>query len=83
MNQINLENANKGLCVACEKHVTVGRMTCSKNCHEEFIKFCENEYGIFKKIVDSTTGISYKVPTRDIVEKGLSWKDLDKYPQWK
>lgn len=61
---------------------SVGRMTCSENCHEEFIKFCEKEYGIVKKVVDDTTGISYKVPTRDIVEKGLYWKDLNKYPQW-
>lgn len=81
MTKVKLENADKGLCVACDKHITKGRMTCSENCHEEFVKFCEEQYGATKKVVDNTTGISYNVPTRDIVEKGLKWEDLHNYPR--
>ena len=79
---VNLQNADKNLCVICDKPTIANKMTCSDNCHEKFIEFCEGQYGISKKVVDQTTGISYKVPTRDIVEKGLKWKDLTKYPRW-
>lgn len=80
MSEIKLENADKGLCVVCGESITKGRMTCSENCHEEFIKFCEEQYGVTKKVVDSTTGIVYNVPTREIIEKGLSHEDLHNYP---
>lgn len=80
---VNFENADKNLCVICDKHTITGKMTCSDDCHEKFVEFCEGQYGISKKVVDQTTGISYKVPTRDIIEKGLKWKDLTNYPRWK
>lgn len=83
MNQVKFENPDKGLCVICDKPISKGRMTCSKNCHEGFIKFCETQFGIAKKVVDSITGIAYRVPTRDIIENGLSWKNLTNFPQWK
>lgn len=77
------DNANKGLCVICNTPITiVGRMTCSEKCHEEFIKLGDEKFGITKKVIDTTTGIAYKIPTRDIIEKGLAWKDLTKYPIW-
>ena len=79
---VNFENADKNLCVICDTPTITGKMTCSDLCHEKFIEFCEGQYGISKKVVDQTTGISYKVPTKDIVEKGLKWKDLAKYPRW-
>ena len=79
---INFENANKNLCVICGKYTITGKMTCSNDCHKKFIEFCEVQYGISKKVVDQTTGIAYKVPTKDIIEKGLKWKDLVKYPHW-
>lgn len=78
---VNFENIDKNLCVICDKPGTF-KMTCSEGCHEEFVEFCEEQYGISKKVIDQTTGISYKVPTRDIIEKGLKWKDLPNYPQW-
>ena len=78
---VNLENADKNICVICDKPTITGRMTCSDSCHKRFIKFCEGQYGVIKKVVDQTTGISYKVPTKDIVEKGLKWEDLTKYPR--
>lgn len=82
MNQAIFENKDKDLCVMCEEPVIKDRMTCSKKCHEEFIEFCEKKFGVMKKVVDNTTGIAYHIPTRDIIEKGLAWKDLVKYPIW-
>lgn len=77
------DNSSKGLCIMCSLPVTIGRMTCSEKCHDEFIKFGEKKFGTTKKIVDMTTWIAYRVPTRVIIEKGLAWKDLTKYPVWK
>ena len=83
MNDSIFDNASKGLCIICSLPVKVeGRMTCSEKCHDEFIKFGEKKFGITKKVVDITTGIAYQIPTKDIIEKGLTWKDLTKYPVW-
>lgn len=79
---LNFENVNKNLCVICDKHTITGKMTCSDYCHEEFIKYSEDKFGKVKKVVDQTTGIAYNVPTRDLIEIGLIWQDLPKYPQW-
>ena len=74
----------KGFCIICDTPIGIkGRETCSKSCHEELVKIAEGTFGASKMVTDSTTGISYKVPTRDIIEKGLAWKDLAKYPVWK
>ncbi len=39
-------------------------------------------YGEFKKVVRATTGVVYKIPVKDIIEKGIKEQDLDKYPLW-
>lgn len=84
MDESIFDNASKGLCIICSLPVTVsGNMTCSEKCHNEFVKLSEKKFGIMKRVVDATTGIAYKVPTKDIIEKGLAWKDLTKYPIWK
>lgn len=83
MNHAIFDNINKGLCVMCGEPVIDGRITCSKKCHDEFVKFGEKKFGVVKKVVDGTTGIIYEVPTKDIIEKGLAWKDLTKFPIWK
>lgn len=83
MNQAIFENTSKGLCVMCGEPVIKSRMTCSQKCHDEFVKFGDKRFGVTKKVVDSTTGMTYEVPTRDIIEKGLAWEDLAKYPIWK
>lgn len=49
--------------------------TCSDACHEKF--------GEFKKVVDKETGIAYRVPTKFILERGLKYKDLKQFPEWK
>jgi len=78
---VNFENADKNLCVICDEPTITGRITCDYHCHEKFVQFCEGQYGISKKVIDETTGISYKVPTRVLIEKGLAWGDLHNYPQ--
>jgi len=36
-------------------------------------------FGEFKKVVRMRTGVAYKVSTRDILEKGISEQDLDRF----
>jgi len=56
--------------------------TCSDACHEELIKRLISEFGEFKKVVRMSTSIAYRVPTRDILEKGIREQELDQYPLW-
>ena len=42
----------------------------------------DQRFGEYKKVVDAETGKAYKVPVRDIIEKGLKYKDLINYPPW-
>ena len=58
-------------------------MTCSDDCHEKLVYVLEKEYGIYKKVVDLETGKTHKVPTRDIIERGLKHTDLKNYPEWR
>ncbi len=58
------------------------RLTCSDVCHEEFILRLEKRFGVYKKVVDLETGKTHKVPTRDIIEKGLKQEDLKNYPEY-
>jgi hypothetical protein len=59
------------------------RITCSDNCHRIFVRALIGQFGEFKRVVDQTTGKSYRVPTKEIIEKGLKWRDLSKkYPEW-
>lgn len=50
--------------------------------HEELIRRLISEFGEFKKVVRMSTDIAYRVPTRDIIEKGIREQDLDRYPLW-
>lgn len=62
---------------------SVGRLTCSEKCHDTFVKMLEKEFGAVKKVTDEATGIDYSIPIKDIIERGLTWQDLPRYPQWK
>lgn len=57
-------------------------MTCSDECHEELARRLIAEFGEFKKVVRQSTGLAYRVPTRDIIEPGLREEELDRYPPW-
>ena len=46
------------------------------------IQECIARFGEFKKVVRMRTGVAYKVPSRDILEKGIKEQDLDRYPLW-
>lgn len=58
------------------------KITCSNPCHEKFIGLIIKEYGEFKKVYDHF-GVAYRVPTKDIIERGLIESELWKhYPRW-
>jgi hypothetical protein len=42
----------------------------------------ELQFGTYKKVLDMDTGVAFKVPLRDIIEKGLKQRDLKNYPEW-
>lgn len=70
-------------CIVCRELCGEGRgLTCSENCHEVFIEHLIAKFGEYKKVVRMTTGVAYKVPTRDILERGIKEKGLDQYPVW-
>jgi len=60
----------------------VREMTYSDRCHEELVEALIAEFGEFKQVVRLSTGKAYRVPTRDIIERGLKEQELDNYPLW-
>jgi len=71
------------ICIVCQGFYEQGReMTCSDDCHQELVRRLMLQFGEFKKVIHAGTGIAYRVPTRDIIEKGLREEDLDRYPIW-
>ena len=71
-------------CVICGMPYSGGReFTCSDACHDELVDRLIAEYGEFKKVVRISTGEAFKVPTRDIIDKGIKEQHLDLYPRWK
>jgi len=71
------------ICLVCQNfYEQDGELTCSDDCHKELVRRLIAEFGEFKKVVRAGTGIAYRVPTRDILEKGLREGDLDRYPIW-
>lgn len=74
--------AHHAECVICEAPCPRGKITCCDDHHEEFIQKMETQFGTHKKIVDMDTGATFKVPIRDIIEKGLKQRDLKNYPEW-
>ncbi len=70
-------------CVICGTSYTNGRaLTCSQKCHDKLVSTLIAKFGEFKKVVCARTGVAYKVPTRDILEKGLREEGLNQYPIW-
>jgi len=70
-------------CVICQQIYDRGReLTCSDECHEELVRRLVADSGEFKKVVRLSTGVAYKVPTMDIIEKGLKEGEVDQYPIW-
>ena len=70
--------------MVCGGLYRVGRMyTCSEECHEKMVDGLVEKFGEFKKIVDVETGVAYKVPTAEVLERGLWREDLKKHPKWR
>ena len=70
-------------CFVCQQPYDRGsELTCSEPCHVELVRRLVAEFGEFKKVVRQSTGIAYKVPTIDIIEKWIREQDLDRYPLW-
>ena len=70
------------VCSVCGDEIPEGSLTCGGDCHEIAIDFIESQFGVYKKVTDEVSGITYKVPVRDIIEKGLKQPDLVNYPLW-
>lgn len=70
-------------CIICGTFYEPGReTTCSEDCHDKLVACLIKQFGEFKKVVRQSTGVAYKVPTRDIIEFGISEPELDRYPRW-
>lgn len=71
------------ICIVCGNICADGQtLTCSQPCHDILADRLVDQFGEFKKVVRTSTGVVYKVPTRDIIEKGIREQDLDRYPVW-
>lgn len=70
-------------CYICGASYEPGRdTTCSQECHDKLVNLLILKHGEFKKITRATTGESFKVPLREILENGVREEELDKYPKW-
>ena len=49
---------------------------------DEFIQRLIEEFGEFKKVCSMVTGKCYRVPTRHIIENGLTHDQLVQFPEW-
>jgi hypothetical protein len=67
-------------CIVCGKEHDYRLLTCSEECHEKLIQKLIEIFGEYKVVVDVRTGAKHLVPTRIILEEGLSYGDLKKYP---
>lgn len=68
----------------CKADVNVQqKITCSELCHIRFVDFLIEEKGQYQKVIDTESGKSHKVPTRLIIEEGITQMDLKGFPLWK
>ena len=67
----------------CKADVTPNqKITCSDKCHDKLTDELERKMGQYKKITDQTTNITYRVPTKAIIENGIRQEDLKNFPEW-
>lgn len=68
-------------CVICGSEERSQRLlTCSDKCHDQMKKEFIEDFGEYKDITDMTTGLTHRVPTEEIFDKGLRQQDLKYYP---
>ncbi len=71
-------------CAACSRDLPSTRtrlLTCDERCHQAWIDRLVREQGETKRITDLSTGKTHLVPTRVILEQGVTGKDLAGYPE--
>jgi len=72
------------ICPACDQPLPVGQrsraVTCSDDCHRVWIDRLVARYGETREIASAETGVVYVVPTRVILEQGITGADLSRYP---
>lgn len=54
-------------------------ITCSAQCHEEYVKEMEVNFGKYQTIFDNLNNVYRLVPLRIIIEKGINRDELDKF----
>lgn len=74
------------ICIVCGKsyprYPDCRALTCSEPCHQKLVDRLVKEFGEFKRVVDVHTEKAYKAPTAHIIEHGLKYEDLPKFPEW-
>ncbi len=81
-----LDEIEEGICPACHEplpaRTTRSRdMTCDEVCHEIWIDRIVHKVGLTKRITSTVTGKTYLVPTRVILERGITHDSLVTYPE--
>ncbi len=85
-----MTDATKGIMAICAECLAEYRpgdpgtrvLTCSDACHKVLVDRLEMTFGKYKKITVISTGRSYRVPVRDILEKGVNTDSVQTYPEW-
>jgi endogenous inhibitor of DNA gyrase (YacG/DUF329 family) len=82
---VELHQLRAGICPACGQPLpriaTRARaFTCSEKCHAAWIEQVVARHGETKEIASFETGRVYLVPTRVILEHGISGADLPRFP---
>jgi hypothetical protein len=74
-----------GICPACDEPLPelaqrTRQFTCSEACHAVWIEQIIARHGETRPITSAETGKTYLVPTRVILEQGITGADLPKFP---
>lgn len=71
----------KSTCCNADVHIQQ-KITCSDLCHNIFVEHLVKEKGQYQKVIDMETGKAHKVPTKLIIENGITQQDLKSFPLW-
>ena len=72
----------KSACCGSDVDLGAHATTCGTECHELLVGEYEQMWGTYKKIIDASTNIAYKVPTRVLIESGIRAEELPNFPRW-
>lgn len=79
-----LGNMQQGVCPVCGNALPTPRLftfTCNADCHKTWIDRLVEQHGAVKHITYAPTGKTYAVPTRVILETGITAADLPTFPE--